>query len=230
MSSRALRWTAGIVVALVVLLVAADRIGAAVAERVAADTLESSQHLRSRPDVHIAGFPFLTQWASGHYGEVTVTAHDVPIGRSAPPLTVSRVRVVLHQLTVSGNFSRFHARTAVATASVSYADLSRTLGIGVSYAGAGRIRAAKTLSLPGAAGGATLTARPMLQGGALTFTDTRIDAPGRPGGAAPYALARHFRYEIPLRRIPFDVRARRLEVDEGGIAVVLIGHDLEYTR
>src|SRR6476619_6753226 len=57
------------------------------------------QHLDSGPDVDIDGFPFLTQLVEGHYDEITVTATDVPVG-AAQRLMISRLRVVLHDLTV----------------------------------------------------------------------------------------------------------------------------------
>ena len=68
------------VVVVVVLLIAADRIGDVVAERVTADTLQSSQHLQQRPDVSIDGFPFLTQFATGHYQHVLIRTQDLRIG------------------------------------------------------------------------------------------------------------------------------------------------------
>src|SRR5256885_4227247 len=98
---RAARWIGIGVVVLLVLLLIADRVGVAVAERVAGDTLESSEHLNSRPDVDIAGFPFLTQVATGNYDKITVTADDVTVGQQIHLLEISRLVVVLHDLTVS---------------------------------------------------------------------------------------------------------------------------------
>src|SRR6266487_1277477 len=102
MSTRAWRVSALVVAVLIALLVAADRVGLYVAERLAGDTIESSQDLSSRPDVDIGGFPFLNQAITGNYDKITVTAHDVPVGLPGRPLNISQVRVVLHQLTVSG--------------------------------------------------------------------------------------------------------------------------------
>src|SRR5690242_11806377 len=115
------------VVVLLVLLLAADRIGKYAAEQVAGDTIQNSQHLQSRPDVEVAGFPFLTQFASGDYGEITLTAADVPVGSSSTPLRLSRLRVILHDVTVSRNFSSFHANSATASGLIGYADLGKAL-------------------------------------------------------------------------------------------------------
>jgi hypothetical protein len=57
-----------LLVALVVLALLAlglDRGGVYVAERVAGSSLQDSQGLSERPDVDIAGFPFLDQLVSG---------------------------------------------------------------------------------------------------------------------------------------------------------------------
>lgn len=61
---RRRRWTTALLVlclAAVVALVVVDRIAEAVAARRLAATVQTSQHLASRPRVTIRGFPFLTQ-------------------------------------------------------------------------------------------------------------------------------------------------------------------------
>lgn len=60
----------------VVLVIAADRVGAHVAAHVLAGKLETDEHLPSRPSVTISGIPFLTQAVHGHYSDVKVTSHD----------------------------------------------------------------------------------------------------------------------------------------------------------
>ena len=50
------------VIILAVLLVAADRISAAVAENRISDRLTSAYGLAGKPGVTITGFPFLTRW------------------------------------------------------------------------------------------------------------------------------------------------------------------------
>src|SRR5579884_149396 len=61
---------------LVILVVAADRVGAHVAAHVLAGKLESDENLTTRPSVSIGGIPFLTQAIGGTYHDVTVTTHD----------------------------------------------------------------------------------------------------------------------------------------------------------
>lgn len=230
MSGRAVRVTAIAVTVILVLLLVTDRVGDYVAERIAGDTIESAQDLNSRPDVDIAGFPFLNQLITGKYDKITVTADDVPVGTAAHRLVVSRVQVVLHALTVSRNFHSVHADSANATATVSYAELSDTLGVQVGYAGGGRIRASKTVTVAGVSARADVTTRPTLSDGALSFSGTAVDDAGSLSASLTSALERIFDIDIPLRGVQFDVRVRGLEVGENGVTLELTGHDLAYSR
>lgn len=233
MAGRGARRARGLlitVVVLVILLVAADRVGNYVAERFTADTLQSSQGLRSRPDVDIAGFPFLTQFAAGRFDKVTITAHDIPVGKSAHPLSVSQVRVAFHDVTVSRDFSRFHADTADATASIGYAELSRTLGLSIGYAGNGRVEASKSVSIAGRTVQASATARPRLADDTLSFVGTAINGAGELGRLVTAALHKVFDLAIPLSGIPFNVRVTSLHVARTGVTVGLRGRNLSYSH
>jgi hypothetical protein len=216
-------------VVLVVLFVAADRIGDYVAVRAAATTLKNSQHLDSTPSVDIAGFPFLTQLASGDFDTITVGADDVPVdgGRVA----ISRLHVVLHGVHVPRNFDRVQADRADATARIGYAELSRLLGGTVSYVLDGRVRARVSVSALGRTVSGSITARPQLRGASLGFGDTRIDgAAGNLAAALTRALNRVFDLRLPLTDIPFKVQVRSLQATAAGIELTLTGSDLEYQR
>jgi hypothetical protein len=227
---RGVRWLLISLVSLVVLVIAADRVGVVVAERVAADTLQSSQHLPSKPDVEIAGFPFLTQLATGHYDEITVTASDVPLGRGAHGLALSRLQVVLHDLDVSRSFSRFHADSADATATIGFGELGDVLGVDLSYAGNGRVQATKTVSVVNHTLHAHITARPRLENGRLGFVDTSVTGLAGLTGAVVDAVARDFDVTLPLQGIPFQVHLRSLHVDPSGVVVALSGRNLSYVN
>jgi hypothetical protein len=224
------RRIAVLVVVLLILLVGVDRIGLYTAERAAGETIQSSQDLASRPDVDIAGFPFLTQLATGEYDRITVTADDVPVGRRLHVLVISRLQVVLHSLTVSRDFSSFRARTATATALITFDELGKTLGIDLSYAGDGRIKATKTVSVAGESVEATLTTRPLLVNGALSFAGTSIDDAGALGSTVTATLANVFDLTIPLQGIPFQIHVRDLRVGADGVVIELAGRNLTYSN
>jgi hypothetical protein len=230
MGGRGARRFVAALLVLVVLLIAADRIGDYVAERTAGNTIQSSQDLAERPDVDVGGFPFLTQLAAGDFDEVTVTAHDVPVGKKVHLLDISQIRVVLHHVTVARDFSRVSARTANATASVSFAELGRTLGIDVGYAGDGRIKATKQVTVLGTTVQASLTTRPALVDGALSFTATAVNDARKLGGEVTSALNSVFDLTVPLQGIPFKIRVKSLQVDGSGVRLQLTGSDLTYSN
>lgn len=230
MSRRAVRWLIISVGGLLVLLLVGDRVGAAIAERIAGDALQSSQHLDSRPEVDIAGFPFLTQLVSGHYDEVTVTAKNVPLGLHARGLVLSRLQVVLHDLTVSGSFSHFHAETADADAILDYGQLGRVLGVELHYAGDGRVEAVKPVTIAGHTFRARVSARPTLQNQSLQFTDTSVEGVAGVPDVLVGSLVRIFGVTIPLQSIPFDVQLRSVMAGPDGVSVTLAGRDLVYDK
>lgn len=214
---------------LVALLVGADRVSNYMAERAAGNTIESSQHLSSRPDVTIAGFPFLTQLAADKYDKITVTAKNMPVGKTVQ-LVISRLKVVLHELTVSRNFSRLHANTAAATGTVDYAELGKALDIDVTYAGNGRIKGTKSVSVAGRSFQASLATTPKLVNGALGFAGTSIDNAGQLGAAVTSTLNKVFDLSIPLDGLPFHIRVKALHADATGLHFDLTGRNLTYTK
>ncbi|MFN2561492.1 MAG: DUF2993 domain-containing protein [Jatrophihabitans sp.] len=229
MGGRGARRFVVAVTVFVVLLVAADRIGLYLAERTAGNTIQSSQKLSDRPAVQVSGFPFLTQLAAGDFDQVTVTARDVPVGERVHLLDISRIKVVLHKVTVARDFSRVSAQTANATASVSFAELGRTLGMDVAYAGGGRIKATKKVTVLGDTVQASVTTRPALVDGALSFTATAINGAGELGDQVTSALNSVFDLAVPLQGIPFKIRVRSLQVDGSGMHIAFTGSHLIYS-
>jgi hypothetical protein len=229
MGGRGARRLVVAVVVLVVLLVAADRISLYVAERTAGHTIQSSQKLSDRPSVQVSGFPFLTQLAAGAFDQVTVTARDVPVGERVHLLDISRIKVVLHKVTVARDFSRVSAETANATANVSFAELGRTLGIDVGYAGSGRIKATKKVTVLGNTVQGSVTTRPALVDGALSFTATAVNGAGELRDQVTSVLNSVFDLAVPLDGIPFKIRVRSLQVDGSGVHIELTGSHLTYS-
>ncbi len=142
------------------LFVAADRIAVRYAESKAADRIQSSQGLTSRPSVAIAGFPFLTQVLARRLDEVKVTATNVETAPGTTATGDGRLRLAkltadLHGVVLKGHFTGFVADTATGTALVSYADLSSAApnGVTVSYggrnsAGKGQVKVTGSITVP----------------------------------------------------------------------------------
>jgi hypothetical protein len=215
---------------LVVLLVVADRGGDYVAERVAADKLKTSQNLATTPDVTIHGVPFLTQFASGKYDHINVTANDVPIGSKSRAAQLSHLDVDLNQVTVSKSFGHIHVNSATANGTIDYHDLSRLLGITVRYAGGDRIKASKKFSVLGKTVNPTITVRPVFANGALAFAKSQINGLGQLGSEASSVLKKLFSTPVPFQGIPFEITVRTVHVDSGGLEIDLVGSDLDYSN
>lgn len=217
-----------LVIALVVLalvLVAADRIAVVVAEHAAESSIQQSQRLTSRPAVDVHGFPFLTQLAASSYDEITVTAHDVPVGQGRQQLMIANIRLDLHDVDTARNFSRIHARTATATARVSLSALSRVLGVTLSYAGGGRVRASKSFTVAGRTFTPSITAAPAIRNGTLAFISAAVDGAG---AEVASVLKKIFGVTIPLDSIPFDITVRDLTIDKDGLVLALAGTNITY--
>jgi hypothetical protein len=216
---------------LAVLLVAADRIALVASEGAAATTLQKSQHLQHRPGVSIAGFPFLTQLASGNFDRIKVTATDVPVGNGTD-LRINRLDVTLRHVHVARDLSSATSQFGTATALIDYADLSRTLSATFSYAGNGRIRASVGAgAIPGVPVGGSATAAVRLSGEALTFQDPQVTIAGQdvPSAATDY-FTTLLGASIPLTGLPFGVHVRSVAAGANGIAITLTATGLTYRR
>lgn len=219
-----------VLVVLLAALVGADRAGEVIAGHVAGDTIETSQHLRSRPDVDIGGFPFLTQLASGRFEQITVTAHGVPVDRNADRLDLTRVQIVLHHVSVTRDFSAVRAGSATATALVSFAELSKRLKITVGFGGNGRITASKKFTILGNTVDPAISAQPQLHSGTLVFGAVRVTGLGAIGQQLAGQLAGVFALKLPLGNVPFHVRASAVTVTPSGLGLVLTGANLSYAK
>lgn len=119
------------VVVLLVLLLVADRAGAAYAGRAIAAEVQRAAGLPSPPDVDVTGFPFLTQAVSGRYERIEVGAADVPLDSD---LVVSRVDATLQGVQVplsevlSQSVQDVPAERVTARALVPYEELSQSYG------------------------------------------------------------------------------------------------------
>lgn len=218
-----------VVIVLIGLFVAADRIALHLAEDKAADTLQSSQDLNTKPDVSVAGFPFLTQLAAGEFGEVTISAHNLQVGNDA--LTIASVVVHLHHVTVPDNYSSVRARTADATATTTYAQLSRALHVTVRDAGNGRLAARPTVRVDGHSFTGTVSAIPHVSArSGITFRDPKLHVGGVAlPSAAAHALVHVFSSAISLAGLPFHVRVTGAAVAPAGLTISLTGRNLVYS-
>lgn len=230
LSTRAWRRLAIALGIVIVLLALLDRGGLWLAEYETGKTIQNSQHLKSRPDIEISGFPFLTQLITGSFDEVTADADDVPVHTHGRTLIVQHMHVVLDDVHASRTFTTFHTKKATATALIALADLGDTLRVQLSYAGQGRVQAAKTVTVLGRRLTGTVSALPKLVGQGLTFDAVQVSGLDGLDGPAGALLDKVFAITLPLTGIPFGLHVQSLQVDAKGVHLVFAGTDISYTR
>jgi hypothetical protein len=220
----------GYLLLLALLVVAADRIGLLVAERQIAAKVQSSQDLSRRPSVDIEGFPFLTQVLANHYPKVRLAARDLTVGDSDRRVRLAEVRAGFDDVRTVDNFSGATAGTASGTALLRYQELSRALGVTLSYAGGGRVQASSSIEVLGRTVTGTASAAVGVAGGdELTFSSVRVGVP-QAGIAVPQQLTNQFSSvfasKLSLRGLPFHLRIQQLVAAEDGVRIAATARDL----
>jgi hypothetical protein len=194
-------------VALVVLLVVADRVAVAAAQRDIARRVQHDQHLGSRPSVSIGGFPFLTQLISGTYDDVTVSVDDVRVG--ALQVSMFDAHLVGAHVSfgdvVSQHISRVPVDRASAELVLTYADLNtwlRPRHLHLGPASGGKVRVTASGSVASASAAASGPGRLSVQGDTVTIT-------AGPG----------LDIQIPLPGLPFRMRLNAVKATQEGVVV-----------
>lgn len=211
---------------LVLVPVAADRFAAARVESNTAQAFQEGMDTPQRPDVHVRGFPVLTQMASGSLRQVDITAHDIPADGSTRPLPVSRLDLRLNGLTKSADDTEARARSARATAYLTYADVSGTLGLELSR-GDGRDQVAARIPMP-FGDEVTVTAQvSAVSGNRIAFKDFKVT-----GGLLPDAgrrvLDRVFDRPVQLENIPDGLTLRSVTTSADGLSARFSGKSVTF--
>ena len=216
-------------VVLVALLVGADRVGVAVAERELADELQGSAGLPSRPEVHVRGVPFLTQALRGRYDRIDVVARDVPAGE------VSGTAVVLPRLSATLRGARVPlsgaVQGAVTTVPVDRVDARAVLPFDVvrrssevadlEVAAEGdRLRLRGTVRVFGEDLAGSALSRLSVDDGQVVVTAESFDVgPGLADRLLTRALAGRFDARVSLGALPYGLRVDGVTVQDEGLAV-----------
>ena len=127
-------------------------------------------------------------------------------------------------------FSGASVQTADGTAVLSYAELSRALGVKLGYAGGGRVQASKTVQALGQSVTGTASADVGVAGGdELTFSSVRVGL-SQGGVTVPKEVtdqfASLFENKLSLRGLPFHLRIQSLVADEDGVHIAATARGL----
>lgn len=212
--------------ALALLPVAVDRVVAARIESRTAKAFQEGMDTPLPPQVHVRGFPVLTQAASGTLRHVDITAHDIPANGSTQPLPVTELSLHLRGLTKSDDDSEARARSAEATAFLSYTDVSNTLGLEITQGGRpGEVSAVALLPLGRQA--TVTTTVTAASGNRIAFKDFKVA-----GGAVPAVgravLDKVFAQPIQLQNIPDGLQLRSVTTTADGLTGHFTGRSVTF--
>jgi DUF2993 family protein len=216
--------------AVVLLLVTADRVGLLVAERLVSDKVQSSQNLDHRPAVHIEGFPFLTQVIANHYHAIRLDASQLTVGARSKRVTLDALTARLTGVRATNHFSGVTAEQVTATGKISYPELTQLLGVSIGYQPGGRVQTRKSVTVLGQTFTGTVSARVSVPGGdTLAFSDVRVgldDTTVQLPQAAVDEFTAVFSQHLSLTGMPFHLRVRQLDASSSGVLVSAVANNV----
>ena len=216
--------------AVLVLLVAADRIAVTVAERTISDRVASAYGLPAKPGVGIAGFPFLTQVLSGTYHTVNIDVPSVLAGGVRVTRLDARftgVRASLAQV-LGRSPEPVTAQAATATGNVPLSALRTGLPPGVTLHRRGRwLDVAGTARYLGVTVPYSATVQPSASSAGITLTPRQVQV-GRAAHVPARALAGRLRFTIPLGALPLHLQISAVRVSPAGLRISATGRDVHF--
>jgi hypothetical protein len=217
---------------LVVLLVAADRISAAVAENQISNRLTSAYGLPDKPGVSITGFPFLTQVAAGDYQQIDVSASQVPAdGATLHDLKIrlSGVHATVSQVLGNGS-SMVTADRAAGSAMVGFGTVGRRFPGGFRLHPDGKnLSVSGRLAYHGAHIPVSATVTLGVSDSGIRVTPVRVDVPGLPGLPVS-AYSSQLRIVVPLSTLPLHLHLTSVHVTPDGLRIAASARYVQFAR
>lgn len=226
---KALIW----IIAVVVVLVGLDFGAKAFAESEAASQIQK-QGFPKKPDISIAGFPFLTQVISRNFHQVTISSSDIPEG----PIKITSLNVVAQNVKLNSNFQSGTAGPLNGTVLIRLGAIGGFLsdaGPLAGFLGGGSNGGLKVVAV----GSSELKANLNLVGGAVNASAT-----WRVTSAGPHAIELHLvssnglpatlldsakNVKIPLKSLPAGLKLTgRLSSSSGGIVAHVFAKSLAF--
>jgi hypothetical protein len=226
---KALIW----VIAILVILVGLDFGAKAFAESEAATQIQK-QGFPKKPDVSIAGFPFLTQVITRNFHQVTISSSDIPEG----PIKITSLDVVAQNVKLNSNFQSGTAGPLNGTVLISLGAIGGFLsdaGPLAGFLGGGSKGGLRVVAV----GNNQLKANINLVGGIVNASATWQVTP-----AGPHAIMLHLvssnglpsqfldsarNVKIPLKSLPAGLRLTgKISSSSGGIVAHVFARSLAF--
>jgi LmeA-like phospholipid-binding len=208
-------------------LYAVDRLARnRVADQVA-ENLQSALGTKELPQVSFDGFPFLTQVASRHIGQVQVIADGIGATRE-DLLPIAHADLLITDVTTNDWYRTMTASHIDGSAVVDYSALQAASNIPVSYAGDGRIRIESATTLFGARVVAQITGVPRLdRSQAITLDDPvlTVGSVELPDFTAE-AMLRTVLKPIPVTGLPLGLTLSSVAAEPNALRFGLVGDNV----
>jgi hypothetical protein len=207
--------------------VAGDFVARALAEREAEKRLQESTEISGQADVHIRGFPFLTQLARKRFTHVDIDGADVGSGN----LQLTRFDAELRGVHVLPGNSSARVDVAKGTGFLSFADLQRESGrpgITVSRGTGNAVKVAGTVDILGqAVQGSVQSKLSVVNGDQIIIRATDLSLPGLPSSSDVVRAARdQFDFGVSVKGLPEGLHIVGVRVAAAGVAVDIQGQDV----
>ncbi|WP_161789675.1 LmeA family phospholipid-binding protein [Phaeacidiphilus oryzae] len=226
-------------VVLCALFVAADRISVAVVQGKMASRIQAAGNLSSKPDLSIRGFPFLTQLVAKKLDDVKVSANDLTLSDgSGAQVTIRSIDADLRGVLLQNGYSSATVQNGTGSILLSYADVSKAMGHGLSFAYGGddRVRISGQVTWLGIQiKGSGRAGLKVLSGDSVAPTDISVDKltgagvsllPGDPKSVVKQLFDTSFK--IP--NIPAGLSLESVEARPDGVLVSLSGSNLKLNQ
>ncbi|MEU3398879.1 LmeA family phospholipid-binding protein [Streptomyces filamentosus] len=224
---RALRILLVVAVVLGGILVGLDRLAVTWAESEVAGRTSLAGGRPDSVEVDIKGFPFLTQAADKHFGEVEVVAKGVRTQAGGKSVRIGELTVDLRDVTVTGDWDGVRAGRATGTAVISYADLVAASDRGATameYGGPGKVKVTGSVTVLGRTVTRTVVSSVTLVDGGTV----KVRADEVPGEGLPLVedmIRERTDFERPLGRVA-GMGVSKVEPRPEGLVVTVTGQDV----
>ncbi|MFB8089901.1 DUF2993 domain-containing protein [Streptomyces sp. NPDC055992] len=224
---RALRISAVVLVILVAVFVAVDRVAVFVAESQAEDRVKVPGAQIGSTDVSIKGFPFLTQVAGSKLDAVDVKITGIETHAGGRTLRISTMNAELRDVRLTDGFSGATAARASGTAVISYKDLTAAAsdGVVVEYGGKGKVKVTGAVNILGRTISRSVLSTVTLIGGHTV----RVHADKVPGEGIP-GLEKLVRDQTDFERevggLPNGLKLEKIQPTADGLEISVTGTDV----
>lgn len=225
---RRRRWVRRLVITLgilLVLLVAADRVGVIVAQNVAATQVQKEQNLPQKPGISIKGFPFLTQVANRDFSHIAVDIHGLP----STGVPITDLHADLYGVHVDSSFNGGTADTVNAVAQLSYSDISAAVNkqigqgfgqITVSEGTGNQVMASYSIA------GVSLSASVSITIGPNNTINVKTGQVNTPLSGLLSLGNTSFSTSFSLGNLPFGIQLNGIQVAKNYVGITATGHNV----